>query len=63
MNELRYAIEKALKNIHIETGLEKDFIKVVNRIEIEVSKKVLSQDINPYDENNKDFSKYDIFED
>ena len=63
MNELRSAIEFALKDIHIETGRNSEFIKVVNKIEIEVSKKVTSQDINPYDEMNKDFTNYEVFED
>lgn len=62
MNTLRDAIELAMKDIHIETGKDEEFIKVVNRIEIEVSKMVVSQDVNQYDESRKDFSDYDLFE-
>jgi len=62
MNKLRITIEKALKDIHIETGTKDDFVKVVNKIEIEVSKMVLSQDIDIHSEGGKDFSKYELFE-
>ena len=62
MNELRSAIEFALKDIHIETGRADEFTKVVNKIEIEVSKKVRYQYINPYDEMHKDFSGYELFD-
>ena len=61
-NILRETISEALKDIHIETGRKDDFERVVNRLEIDISEKILSQDIDIYTEGEKDFSGYDLFQ-
>ena len=62
MNKLRDTIETALKDVHIETGRDDEFEKVVNKLEMDISKAILNVDINPYDEMKKDFSNYELFE-
>ena len=62
INILRETIEECLKNIHIETGRKDDFEKVVNKLEAIISKKVLSMEISPETEKEKNFEKYLFFD-
>ena len=61
-NILREAIEEALTDVHIETGRADDHITVVNMLEICISKKIRSHDIDSYTEEGKDFSDYNLFD-